>query len=95
MAVARRETVRTDEDGTVEVDNEEYVDALKRAGFEVADDSEGEEESDDTEGDLEDLNHDELKAVAEEEGIADEIDLRSKDSILNALQDREDTTDGT
>jgi len=32
-------------------------------------------------------SHDELKAEAEERGIADEIDLRSKDSIVQALSD--------
>jgi len=34
-----------------------------------------------------DWSHDELKAEAEERGIADEIDLRSKDSIVQALSD--------
>jgi len=89
MAVATRETVRTNADGTVSVDDPEYVETLKTAGFREADetdaDSESEVEADD---DLEDLTHGELKAKAEEAGIADEIDLRSKDSIAEALRDR-------
>jgi len=40
---------------------------------------------------LEDLSHDDLKARAEEVGIADEVDLRSRGPILEAL--REHTND--
>ena len=81
FSVAMRETVRTNSDGTVSVDDPEYVETLKTAGFE--------ERSDETDGgdDLEDLTHDELKAKAEQAGIADEIDLRSKGSIAEALRD--------
>jgi len=32
-------------------------------------------------------SHDELKAEAEQRGIADDTDLRSKDSIVQALED--------
>jgi hypothetical protein len=37
--------------------------------------------------DLSDLDHDELKKRAEDAGIAGEIDLRSKDNIVEALQE--------
>jgi len=37
--------------------------------------------------DYADWSHDELKAEAEERGIAEEIDLRSKDAIVQALSD--------
>lgn len=36
---------------------------------------------------LSELTHDELKDLAESEGIAEEIDLRSKESIIDALGD--------
>ncbi|UBF23450.1 hypothetical protein HRTV-28_gp12 [Halorubrum tailed virus 28] len=80
MAVATRETVRTNADGTVSVDAEEHVETLKRAGFEEADDS-------DDADDLEDLTIGELRDKAEDAGIAEETDLRSKDSIVEALRD--------
>lgn len=59
---------------------------------EATEGSDGDESSDESgdEGEsvaLEDLTHDELKARAEERGIADEIDLRNKDSIIEALED--------
>lgn len=55
----------------------------------AADDAEPDEEADESDEDpaLEDLTHDELKERAEERGIADEIDLRSKESIIDALED--------
>ncbi|MDL5361356.1 hypothetical protein [Halalkalicoccus sp. NIPERK01] len=37
--------------------------------------------------DLEELTHDELKELAEERRVADEIDLRSKGSIIDALEE--------
>ena len=80
MAVARRETVRTNADGTVSVDADEYVATLKAAGFKAAD-------SDDESNDLTDLTIGELRDKAEAAGIADETDLRSKDSIVAALRD--------
>lgn len=86
FAVARRQTVRTDADGIVTVTDDEHAETLKTAGFEVATD-----ETDDADADgdgLEDLTHDELKAKAEQAGIAEEIDLRSKDSIAEALRER-------
>lgn len=79
MSVAMRETVRTNSDGTVSVDDAEYVETLKRAGFE--------ERSDETDAHLEDLTIGELRDKAEEAGIAEETDLRSKDSIVEALRD--------
>jgi len=45
-------------------------------------------ESEPTES-LGDLSHDELKERARESGIAEETDLRSKDSIIDALQSAE------
>lgn len=46
------------------------------------------EESDDPESTaLAELDHDELKALAEEKGVAEEIDLRSKDSIIDGLRE--------
>ena len=85
MAVARRETVRTNADGTVSVDADEHVATLKAAGFKVTDetDPDAEDESDD----LTDLTIGELRDKAEAAGIADETDLRSKDSIVAALRD--------
>ena len=77
MAVARRETVRTNADGTVSVDADEHVATLKAAGFKAAD----------SDGDLTDLTIGELRDKAEDAGIADETDLRSKDSIVAALRD--------
>ena len=77
MAVATRETVRTNSDGTVSVDDPEYVETLKTAGFEEADGGD----------DLGDLTIDELRDKAEDAGIAEETDLRSKDSIVEALRD--------
>ena len=79
MAVARRETVRTNADGTVSVDADEHVATLKAAGFEAADPDESD--------DLTDLTIGELRDKAEDAGIADETDLRSKDSIVAALRD--------
>ena len=80
MAVARRETVRTNADGTVSVDADEHVATLKAAGFKAAD---PDDESDDLAG----LTIGELRDKAEAAGIADETDLRSKDSIVEALRD--------
>ena len=45
--------------------------------------ADGEESAD---VDLEALSHDELKAEAERRGVAEEIDLRSKESIIDALE---------
>ena len=42
---------------------------------------------DDASDGLDDLTHTELKAEAERQGIADDIDLRSKASIRDALRD--------
>ena len=81
MAVARRETVRTNADGTVSVDADEHVATLKAAGFKAAD-SDGSDPDD-----LTDLTIGELRDKAEAAGIADETDLRSKDSIVEALRD--------
>ena len=51
-----------------------------------ADESEAEPEPEsDEDRALADLTHDELKELAESEGIAEEIDLRSKESIIDAL----------
>ena len=47
MAVARRETVRTNADGTVSVDADEHVTTLKAAGFKETD------KTDKAEGDAE------------------------------------------
>ena len=79
MAVARRDTVRTNADGTVSVDADEHVATLKAAGFKETD-SGGDD-------DLTDLTIGELRDKAEAAGIADETDLRSKDSIVEALRD--------
>ena len=49
-------------------------------------DSPSEDTADDGNADLADLTHDELKELAEAEGIAEEIDLRSKESIIDALE---------
>ena len=84
MAVARRETVRTNADGTVSVDADEYVATLKAAGFKVADETDPDPDESD---DLTDLTIGELRDKAEAAGIADETDLRSKDSIVAALRD--------
>ena len=84
MAVARRETVRTNADGTVSVDADEHVATLKAAGFKVADETDADPDEDD---DLTDLTIGELRDKAEDAGIADETDLRSKDSIVAALRD--------
>ena len=85
MAVARRETVRTNADGTVSVDADEHVATLKAAGFKVADETDA--DPDDESDDLAGLTIGELREKAEGAGIADETDLRSKDSIVEALRD--------
>ncbi|QCW03565.1 hypothetical protein [Natrinema pallidum] len=50
--------------------------------IEIVDENETDRES----SDLADKTHDELKEIAEGRGIADEIDLRSKESIIDALE---------
>lgn len=41
----------------------------------------------DSDDELAEMTHDELKALAVRQGIADEIDLRSKQSIIDALEE--------
>jgi hypothetical protein len=54
----------------------------------LPDDAEvGASEGDDVEPSLDEMGHDELKAEAERRGVADDIDLRSKASIRDALRD--------
>ena len=50
------------------------------------DDADAEAESDDGDVSLDELGHEELKAEAERRGVADDIDLRSKESIRDALR---------
>jgi len=70
------------QDGVIQVEDTEHVDRFKELGF-----TEMGETDDDIE--LSELTHDELKGRAEAEGIAGEIDLRSKSAILEALQERQ------
>jgi hypothetical protein len=53
----------------------------------LPDDAEVGESDDDAEQSLDEMSHDELKAEAERRGVADDIDLRSKASIREALRD--------
>lgn len=89
--------------GTFTEGDEREVDADTAAyladvdGFEVIEleDSEPESEPDDESEESEDsenldgLSHDALKERAEELGIADEIDLRSKASIIDGIREYE------
>lgn len=86
MAVATRETVRTNSDGTVSVDDPEHVETLKTAGFRETDETDSDSETEEAD-DLSGKNIDELREMAEAAGIAEETDLRSKDSIVAALRD--------
>jgi len=61
-----------------------FDDIVDVEGGVVESDDSGHEPDDDN---YADWSHDELKAEAEERGIADEIDLRSKDAIVQALED--------
>lgn len=73
----------------------DYYDEIEIDGDEeddggAGDEAEGEDETEtETEGeeDLSELTHDELKERAEAEGIDDEIDLRSKEDIVDALSE--------
>ena len=78
------------QDGVIQVDDSEHVERFKELGFTEVGESE-DEPVDYTKipPDLEDQTHDELKAVAKDLGIADDIDLRSKSAILEALQERD------
>jgi hypothetical protein len=78
--------VRVDDDGTYETDVD--PDVLREHGF-LADDTDGAEPVgwDGVPDDLDALTHGQLKDVANDVGIADEIDLRSKSSIREALEE--------
>ena len=67
-------------------DREEFdrVDDAHDVEFDEVEDSDAGDEDDDR--DLEELSHEDLKDVAEERGVADEIDLRSKQSIIDGLE---------
>lgn len=70
-----------DEPADVEVGKNERLRPID-ASVLPDDDAEGE-----TERDLDDMTHDDLKAEAERRGVADDIDLRSKESIRDALRE--------
>jgi len=100
--VAIRDAGRFRPGETYEVDRETAEYLTGRDDFVLVKDDDGTPEdttgdsvpSEDAEGDgvtsedtdLAELTHDELKARAEAEGIAEETDLRSKDSIIDALE---------
>lgn len=50
-------------------------------------DESGSSDGEATSQDFESMTHDELKELAEERGLAEEIDLRSKDKIVQALRE--------
>lgn len=53
----------------------------------VLPDDDADAETSDRAKPLDDMNHGDLKAEAERRGVADDIDLRSKDSIRDALRE--------
>ena len=92
--VGVRGTFRAETDDNGEFDADVDADTMREYGFEVVgSDTAGPEEGPDytkIPPELEDMTHGELKAVAEDLGIAGDIDLRSKSSIregINAHQE--------
>jgi len=82
IGVYREWKVEVADDGTYETDAD--PEELVELGFLAPEDA---PESD--EEDAPEPTHDELKERAEELGIADEIDLRSKESIKEALDEHD------
>ena len=80
-----------DENGEFPVPDGVDPDTLRDLGFERVDGA-GEEDTDAPSGDdgdvpLDELDHGGLKARAEALGIADDIDLRSKESIREGIEE--------
>jgi len=73
-----------DDPGDVDVGKNER---LRPIDASVLPDDDADAEKSDGATPLDEMDHDELKAEAERRGVADDIDLRSKDSIRDALRE--------